>query len=368
MTRLTILADDLTGAADTGAQFAQSGLDTRISLSEDYFPDCDVLILTSESRHLPPERAFERVYALADQAGRAGKLGGWVYKKIDSTLRGSPGEELAALMLSTGLRQALVCPAFPAQGRLTRNGVQHAPGLDPIELRPLFARARLAVRLGLPGDSSVEGIWIADAESDADLERLAASSRDTGLRLLCGSAGLARPLASLLSEGVEPVFVQRPTARRGLIVTGSRSPVTARQVEFLCAQGYPLWQPDPASILNPESFRPGSVPSQSSILSTTRLAYVPGEEAALARLLAAAAARLVMEGGADALVLTGGDIAAAVCVELQASAICLGGEVQPGIAWGRLEGGLAPGLSIITKAGAFGGEDALFASVLFLTS
>ncbi len=371
MTRLLILADDLTGAADTGAFFAQSGLDARISLSPERFPDCDVLVLTSESRHLPPQEAFERVRTLSARARQAGKLDGWVYKKIDSTLRGSPAEELAALMQSTGLRRAFVCPAFPAQGRLTRSGCQHAPGIAPIELRGLFERAGLAVRLGLPTDAASDGIWIADAGSDADLQQILTRGRESGVRLLCGSAGLARPLADLLAVGVGPARLERPAARKVLIAAGSRSPVTARQVEFACRQGFPLVSGSSGSPSDEAAvarLQAALSAHDCAILSTTRLPHAPGQEMLLARMLALTAARLVQAGCVDALILTGGDVAAAVCAALEATAIRLGGEIRLGIPWSRLEGGLAPNLPIVTKAGAFGAEDALFASVPFLIS
>ncbi len=369
--RLTILADDLTGAADTGSYFAQLGLDARISLSPDHFPDCDVLVLNSESRRLALEQAAERVYALASGASRSGKLDGWVYKKIDSLLRGWPGEELAALMQAGGQTRGLVCPAFPAQDRRTSSGCQHAPGRDPIALAPLFARAGLALNPGLPWDQAGEGVWIADAETDEDLSRLAQRSRDAGLRLLCGSAGLARPLAHLLAEGAALARIEPPAARRVLIVAGSRSPVTARQVDAARAQGLALVQPElpaqgdtvQACVLQ---LRQALSRQSAAILSTTHTGERPGQEAQLARLLAQIAGALVRSGSVDALLLTGGDTAGACCAALQVEAVRLGGEVCPGIAWGRLENSLAPGLPIVTKAGAFGEAGSLLEAVRFL--
>ncbi len=42
---------------------------------------------------------------------------GWVGHKIDSTLRGNLGAELDAALAALGRDHALICPAFPAQGR-----------------------------------------------------------------------------------------------------------------------------------------------------------------------------------------------------------------------------------------------------------
>ncbi len=66
------------------------------------------------------------------------------------------------------------------------------------------------------------------------------------------------------------------------------------------------------------------------------------------------------------LVLTGGDIARSCCSHLSATAIKLVAEVAPGIPLGLLKGGPCDGLRVITKAGAFGTEDALCKAVDFL--
>ena len=71
------------------------------------------------------------------------------------------------------------------------------------------------------------------------------------------------------------------------------------------------------------------------------------------------AAEAVRRGMVGALVLSGGDTARLLCGALAADAIHLGGEVLPGIPWGRLEGGPADGTTVVTKSGGFGGPDVL---------
>ena len=46
----------------------------------------------------------------------------------------------------------------------------------------------------------------------------------------------------------------------------------------------------------------------------------------------------------------------------------LGGEVQPGIVWGRMVNGLFPGLTVVTKAGGFGDETTLVKAIQFLSN
>ena len=66
------------------------------------------------------------------------------------------------------------------------------------------------------------------------------------------------------------------------------------------------------------------------------------------------------------LFLTGGDTAIAVCRALNVSAIDVLAEVSTGIPLGKLSGGICPGLRVVTKAGAFGSEQAIVDSVTVL--
>ncbi|MBM4448454.1 MAG: hypothetical protein FJ015_04355 [Chloroflexi bacterium] len=66
------------------------------------------------------------------------------------------------------------------------------------------------------------------------------------------------------------------------------------------------------------------------------------------------------------LFLSGGDIALEVCRRLQASAIQVNGEVEPGVPAGELIGGQFPGMRIVTKAGGFGTEAAMVKSIVYL--
>jgi uncharacterized protein YgbK (DUF1537 family) len=61
------------------------------------------------------------------------------------------------------------------------------------------------------------------------------------------------------------------------------------------------------------------------------------------------------------LFLSGGDTAEAFVRVSGGEAIALEQEVLPGLVLGRWLGGVADGLSVITKAGAFGGEQTLVA-------
>jgi uncharacterized protein YgbK (DUF1537 family) len=81
--------------------------------------------------------------------------------------------------------------------------------------------------------------------------------------------------------------------------------------------------------------------------------------AAMGKLCRAIAADVALGG----LVLTGGDIALNCCRQLSSTGFFVLEEVAPGIPLGRLKDGLCDGLMVVTKAGAFGAEDALCKAV-----
>ena len=118
MVKLLIIADDFTGALDTGVQFAARGAATRVvtDLAYDFtLADAEVLVMVAETRHLPPEEAYDVVYRTARNAREAGIP--YIYKKTDSALRGNIGSELTAVMDAAGSDTIAFLPAFPKMGR-----------------------------------------------------------------------------------------------------------------------------------------------------------------------------------------------------------------------------------------------------------
>ena len=85
MVKLLILADDFTGALDTGVQFSGKGIRTQVVVSSHWVEpdsDCDVMVIDVETRHVPKEKAYEIVYDVCQQAVKYGIR--CFYKKTDS--------------------------------------------------------------------------------------------------------------------------------------------------------------------------------------------------------------------------------------------------------------------------------------------
>lgn len=397
MTMLAIVADDLTGAADTSACFADAGWRTVVPFTTMAPGDVDVLALSTESRDLADFEAAEAVYrAILTMAANAPPR--WLYKKVDSALRGHPRDELLAAMNALGTRRALVAPALPAEGRTTRGGRQFINGL-PIQastfagqsattsLLDIFANDRdlpvIHLPLGLVRQhpnavcewlrADEDGILVADAETDADLDVLAWAAASSNLQVLCGAAGFARRLALALPQGRHQRQPPRAT-KPVLIVAGSMHAATLRQLKVLSGVGVPVIQLPQEAIDDPESSLAGTLDAAGASLASGRITAVTtaglspssSSERTVAERLAEVATSAQVRKHVGGMVLTGGDVAAAVCQALHTTGIDLGGEIYAGQPWGRLIGGELPELPVATKAGSFGRDHALRACAEFL--
>jgi len=316
------------------------------------------------------------------------------FKKVDSTMRGHPGSELAVMMETLGIHRALVCPAFPQQGRVVRDGrlfvrgtplgeTEFAEKAGVSDLRSFFRpnspyqTIRLdAVRGG--ADTLIRllnrpGVSIADAETADDLDMLAEVGERAGMQLYCGSAGLGRALSARVAacERRDP---RRP--RRGgaiIIIAGSRSSAAREQSNYLEAKGIgAVWVTNDAivndSLRNADVLRIANMTDnrEAVLVSVGNLEHIPGREQQTASVLAQIAKGVLERVPAGGLILTGGDTAAAVCRALDCSALDLYGEVQPGLVWGILTDGMCAGLPVVTKAGGFGNPETLMDALIFL--
>jgi D-threonate/D-erythronate kinase len=391
---VTILADDLAGACDTGCLFAGRGAVGVIAEPALTESEAPAVAVDTESRALRAAEAGRRLRAAA--ARLAPRLeGGRAFKKIDSTMRGSVGAEIAGLLDDGRWSGALLCPAFPAQGRVVREGrlwvddtLAHEspvgrdrdyPGatsdlvamLEPALARPVTRLLLPAVRAG--ADTVAErlaavpgAVVAADAESDADLDVLARVAVRRPDLLVAGSAGLGRAFAAALEYPMPRAAL--PRAGAWLWVVGSRHPASQAQVRALEAAGAPgLWldgerEPDLTGVVG--TLRAG----RGAFLA---FSAAPGlEPRAVADALGRAASRVIGETAVDLLAVTGGETAfwtlAALGAALGRPRLDLVGAPASGLALGTLTlggGAAACRVAFLSKAGGFGAPD-LFLALL----
>jgi uncharacterized protein YgbK (DUF1537 family) len=379
--RVLIIADDLTGAMDAAGPFASCGLPTWVAAVPE---DCDpsrfaratVVSVNTESRHLSPEAAGQRVEQAWRQVG--GETFDLVVKKIDSTLRGNPVAESRVLHRLADRDHLVVAPAFPAQGRVVRGGAVFVHGtpladtgfardaLSPALTAPLTeafaslhdeaapARAYSARAFAAAGPEAFS-VAVVDAATDEDLAGVAAAALPHCARwLLVGSAGLTSALARALAvPGAQP----EPPAVFGRIVfvVGSRAPASREQALTLTAEGACLVEAVNGRLHKEPVLSPGA---DVLLMAVPDKQGQEGDAAEVANMLARHAMRLLGAGNAQAIVATGGDTAVACLRASGNPALAVGGELMPGIAYARLMIGTRP-VWLVTKAGGFGDADSL---------
>ena len=411
--RWLILADDLTGAADAGIAFARRGIRTVVTWGDAPAGDFDaatVLAYDCDSRRLSAAEAAERQRAAAVRYLGRSAPPAVLYKKIDSTLRGQPAAEIAALcaVLNVAGPRAygILAPANPAMGRTTRDGRVFVHG-EPLEdtetwrrehtypsanLADMVAGAGLRA-INLPLDvvraggaplhtavavaaqaaaASIPGtILVCDAETPEDLTRIAAAAqaaRTPGFFI--GTAGLANALAESLPRAeLQPVTIA-PTRTGALIVVGSlastartagRALAASDGVRHVHFSSQSLLGADARARTNmaldirAQLDRGVDVLVEMPAAVAPDLSIGPALVRALATCLTPALSRM------SGLIVTGGETAAAMLRQCYVGQIRLVDEIEAGISLGLMIG--SSEVPLVTKPGAFGDAHSLIRSL-----
>ena len=395
--RLVIIADDLSGAADCAVVCVQAGLDTLVILGDlAQEPVADVLSVDGDTRGRPRADAVAETARLVRAHAGVDRL---LFRKLDSTLRGHVGAELAATLAvrrETGPAVAVMAPAFPATGRTTVGGRQWLHDV-PLEATEIWRREAIPGRAYIPEMLAAAGlragvidlaqvcgpdlsahmatmaatqdVLVCDAATEADLHAIAVASMSLGRRTVwAGSAGLARylPAAAGLARGrrIAPV---PPADGPILFVVGSLSAVSRAQVDQLAAAPGLAVLTVPPAVLRAGPADPrwrGQEQALDDALATGQdvvLVLGVDRDADLTEglTLARALARLASPhaGRIGALVSTGGETARAVLHAFGATGLRLVDEVEPGVPLSVTEGWRS--MPVVTKAGAFGAPGTL---------
>lgn len=419
MKNMFIIADDLTGAADTGVQFSPHFEDTILisyhrlnRIPEPTLPSvARVLAIYTNSRALTGDAANHRLISVARWL--AGEKSTWIYKKIDSCVRGNVGSEADALLDELQFEASFITPAFPEMGRTTCDDIHLVHGIpleqtetsrDPVtpvkESRlSLIVRSQSKYPVGHIGLGILEGRqsrlieeiqsqmqdgvrhFVFDATGRIHLDRIANLMLKFEAKILpVGSAGLAGSVAQFLPLKPAADDAVRPIKNecRCLLVCGTASAVTRRQIEYLAAHYvYDLIQLDPM-VLADQNRRYRYAEAMSSARSQLLKNHViltiksqPNQRNTSRQTISLSAADLIVKGlgrfvagiVADTkpgyLFLSGGDTADAVLRSVQAEGVRIIGEAVAGVVQGVIGGGLLDGLPVATKAGAFGDRDTL---------
>ena len=396
MNRYLIVADDFTGSNDTGVQMCRRGLDTNVMFAGRPLPaDDSSVVIDTESRGLTGAEA-KAVTADAVK-GIDFSVYKYVIKKVDSTLRGNVAEEVQAVDEALGSELVIFAPALPDLDRTTVNGVHMLKGVpitqtelakDPKKpvtednlaniLRKVYSEevrhfSLSEIREGRI-DLSAGRLFTFDAELNSDLQKVITAARELGKKTLwVGTAAMADNIMELESRTYP-----------ALGIAASVSAVTNGQIKAAEAAGVKLVQVPVHKILAGEEttapYIDAVVESLNAGRDTILLSSSTYDRSELA-LSSEAGAKLGMETAevseyvqtmmgemaravfarakVSGAFITGGDTAMGVLAALGANGSAILSEIAVGLPMMRLVGGEMDGLKTVTKAGAFGKEDAV---------
>jgi uncharacterized protein YgbK (DUF1537 family) len=349
MPSLRLLADDLTGALDTAAEFVGVCGPINVTWAEalpSQLPAC--LAIDTGTR----ERDRAQSVAIVERLAPLLRDGAIAYKKVDSLLRGAWAAELGACLRSGPWTSCIVAPAFAYQGRRTFCGQQYARAQDGRwsrvgdNLLVQLAAEGLDARPGRLDTDLAQGINVFDAETEDDLDRIVAIGRRASRPVLwCGSGGLAGALARG-GDASAPSRLRKPI----LGLFGSDQPATAAQ---LAACGPAVVALAETSDDNAELVRRKLGTSSVALVKCDLAPGLSRGEAArrIARALASLTAALDPPG---TLIVAGGETLRALCLALGAHALEVTGRIMPGLPRSIIRGGRWAGVEVISKSGAFG--------------
>jgi len=417
-----VIADDLTGANDTGVQFAKRGYTTMVSILEDDFlktaipSNLDVFVIDTETRELKSEKSKEKIKNILQKLN-IGK-GDLVYKKVDSTLRGNIGNEIEEIMNILKKDICIFSPSFPSHQRITVGGyliVKQKPlGLSEYSSNnldksvnsyiPLLLQkqtdlsiARIGLRDVIRGQKIIlnkikdlykkgNKIIVIDSTDEKHLKDIYFSSiKFGGSVLLSGSAGLANHFQSSYNKLTKIKVKIENNEGPILVIAGSRNSILEKQIKYLKNRinfteliidiekifsnkekilsdymdiGSKSIKMNHVLVVHTNAFSDESKLVSKKIISKYNISFRE-LEIKIKTFLGEFTSGVLKDYSFGNLILTGGDIALGVCKELDISNLVIKDEMLPGIPL-SLACNENIQLNIMTKAGGFGKEDTLY--------
>lgn len=418
-TQIGIIADDFTGANDSGVRLAQKGLKARVILAGEKTAnmdqEIDVWIVDTDSRAMESTEAYALVSSEIERLKKRGVTS--FYKKMDSTLRGSVAAELKAMYDQAGAEVIFIAPAFPSLGRTVRAGILYVNEIPVSETEfgndpktPVLHSyipdllASEAVSTAVLDQNILNGKnpehwvqqqidngvkWIVcDTVVEEDFVQLVSLEEKLDVKIgWAGSAGLINYLYAVGArhQNIKP---QIKIDGKVLVVSGSLSGKTKEQLDNLAKRPRTLMiEINPANLLGnseteaekinalrhsaewdsaviyvePSQINRDQVAEWGMAAEWTPTQTGKGISQGLGKLVNIA----LKKQGFDALIMTGGDTAKDICREIGVADMELRFEIEAGLPLGMVKWN-GKELIAVTKAGGFGNPASLVNAVEFL--
>lgn len=128
---IAVIADDFTGAAEVGGIGLRHGLRVMIETRVEEVGDVDLLIIATNSRAMDKKEAAEEIAAITRKLLKLKPE--FIFKKLDSVLRGNVATELFAQMQASKKDLGVIIAGNPYFKRLIHNGIYYIDGVPLAE-------------------------------------------------------------------------------------------------------------------------------------------------------------------------------------------------------------------------------------------
>ncbi|MDF2673027.1 MAG: rp-dependent type effector protein [Clostridiales bacterium] len=394
--RYLIVADDFTGANDTGVQLKRRGIDTNVVFSSELIDtDSSSFVIDTESRGMSGEKAYATVRSILSKVDFSNFK--YVIKKVDSTLRGNIAKEIKAVDEAYQSELVIFAPALPDLKRTTINGIHmlnNVPitktemGKDPKKpvkednitelLKETYIEKITHISLDRVQNQDIDlsdgRVYTFDAVSNLDMRNIIKASIKTGKKaLLVGTAAMADNLFE----------IEKSTAP-ALSIVASVSNVTRQQIKYAESNGITLVKVPVYNIIEgkaeielfiDEAVKLLKEGKDTMLLTSSSYDYEEyiktneaGEKRGMANeyisiftqnLIGDISKEILDKAEVSGVFLTGGDTAIGFFEKVESLGSSILQEIAFGIPMMKLVGGPFEGLKVVTKAGAFGKDDVI---------
>ncbi len=390
-----VVADDFTGASDAASFLVKAGVPTVLFNG---IPE-GLPALSGEIRAVVialKTRTMEREAAVTESLAAFRKLKEMGAKQLylkycstfDSTSEGNIGPVADAVLKTWDIPYTVLCPSLPVNGRTVKDGILYVNGVplseSPMRNHPLtpmqesslvklmeMQSAYPARLVGKDGPAEIETdamkapcYLIPDYETDEDGDRIA--EQFGNLAFLTGGSGLIGALGRRYVKGQKENDDEN--ADKALVLAGSCSAMTLRQIEDYVGRGVAAYRLRPEALLdgsqNVENVfawvreqESGCLVFSSAAPEDLEKSQKLGKERVAAKIeeTLAGLARIAAEQGYQRIIVAGGETSGAVTQALGYQSFRIGESVAPGVPiMTPLEN---PSLRLVLKSGNFGKED-----------
>lgn len=371
---IVVFADDLTGATEIGGIALRYGLKVEVNLGTELQSDADLLVVAANTRSMILQEALDHTAALTRQIKKLQPK--YIFKKIDSVLRGYVGQETAVHLAELGLDRALIVPCNISLKRTIVEGQYLVDGMplhqtgfarDPefpaltSDVKELLQSRSVSAVVRKPADlENAEGLIIGEATTEADLEHWANSV--DGNILTGGGAEFFNAFLKIL--GLKRANASNPriasVGRPVLVVSGTAYQKSTSLIKELQTKGEPVSYM-PAEVLRSDD--EGALNNWcaeivkylkkgKAIIAIDPDATKPMPDAKVLRYkMGLAVARVFREAVVPKLIIEGGATAGEVLAVLGHTSLYPIQELSLGII--RMQSGADEKLNIILKIGSY---------------